>query len=631
MSVDIKEKKLDLRRESFKQRKPRLWLARFHHVNVHNKPMEFGDKYRFLIPLYNMMDERDICCEKSVQCGMSEWMIVSVLHEASIGLRILYVMPNIDLRGKFVKDRVDRPLKLVPYYVKLVKESYGESAAIGLKHFGKGLLNFVGSNSPAEFISYPADALYIDEVDECNQQNLEMAPDRLDASDYKYERRIGNPSVENWGIDSHYLESSQGKWNIRCHSCNHWQVLNFFKNVIEKTSDLTFRILSEDDDEVYTICMKCGVKINRMKKGVWVDTFTNKDKKGRRVNQLFSANVTMRKLVDQYSKALGNAKKMQIFVNSKLGLPFSSSENKITYSLLKKAEAGSNYTLKDSSVYMNSFQRVYVGIDVGTYYYVIVRAVLSNGKRQLIDARKIEVTQHLVNYLKKIKNIKYMMIDEHPEIREVEKIKKAVPKLYSCNYHLGHTVLAIRRTRDKWKKEKRVTIDRTFVLDEVKADFVRQIMLNPLDAKDIYNDSMEDYGEYFEQLLSSTRIFVEEANQNRGRFEWRESGPDHFFHAEAYCKLAEMVDPNILQYYSDKGKEFGAKTKAEITQEQRSKKELVPTMTVEEKEAIDKGIMDIKDSPTVQKLSVINAENFLRNMFFHNEEFLRGKKDEDDE
>ena len=54
-------------------------------------------------------------------------------------------------------------------------------------------------------------------------------------------------------------------------------------------------------------------------------------------------------------------------------------------------------------------------------------------------------------------------------------------------------------------------------------------------------------------------------------------------------------------------------------------------MTVEEKEAIDKGIMDIKDSPTVQKLSVINAENFLRNMFFHNEEFLRGKKDEDDE
>ena len=54
-------------------------------------------------------------------------------------------------------------------------------------------------------------------------------------------------------------------------------------------------------------------------------------------------------------------------------------------------------------------------------------------------------------------------------------------------------------------------------------------------------------------------------------------------------------------------------------------------MSVDEKEAIDKGIMDIKDSPTIQNLSVINAENFLRNMFFHNEELLRGRKDNEDE
>ena len=400
MLIDIKEKKLDLRRESMRKRKPQLWLARFHHKNVHNKPMQFGDKYRFLIPLYNMLDERDICTEKSVQCGLSEWMIVSSLHDASIGLRILYVMPNIDLRGKFVKDRLNRLLRSVPYYIEMIKNASGDSDSIGLKHFGKGLLNFVGSNSPSDFISYPADVLYIDEVDQCDQANLKMAPDRLDASDYKFIRRIGNPSVENWGIDSHWQESSQGLWNVRCSSCNHWQVLDFFKNIIEKTSELTFRILSEDDNNVWVVCTKCGTKINRMKKGLWVDTYKNKDKKGRRISQLFSANIELKTLVNQYGKALGNAKEMQLFINSKLGLPFSSSENKITYSLLKKAEESSNYTLKNNNVYMNSFKRIYIGIDVGTYYYVIVRAVLSNGKRQLIDAKKIEATQHLVNYFK---------------------------------------------------------------------------------------------------------------------------------------------------------------------------------------------------------------------------------------
>jgi len=624
MSISIQENKLIHRQEVLKRKKPRLWLARFHHLNVHNKPMEFGDKYRFLIPLYNKMEERDMCAEKSVQCGASELMIVSSLYEASIGLRILYVMPNIDLRGKFVKDRLDRLLKTVPYYADLVREASG-STAIGLKHFGKGLLNFVGSNSTVEFISYPADALYIDEVDQCDQLNLEMAPDRLDASDYKFERRIGNPSVENWGIDAHWNESTKGLWHIRCTSCAYPQTLDFFQNIIEHTSELTFRVRSGDDDnKVYAVCKKCGAKIDRMKKGNWIETYTDKDKVGRRINQLFSANVTLESLVLQYSRAIGNARKMQVFVNSKLGLPYSSSKNKITLKLLQKAEEGNNYTLGE--IYNNQYKRIYVGIDVGTYYHVIVRAVLNNGKRKLIAARKIESTQHLVNYLKKIKNIKYMVIDEHPEIREVEKIKKSISKLYSCNYIFGQTILTLRKSRDSWKKEKRLKIDRTFILDEVKADFTKQAIMNPINAKDICNEDMEEHGEYYKNLLSSTRIFVETANQSRGKFEWRESGPDHFFHAEAYCKLAELIDPNVIQYYSDRVDEYKDKTRAEIDQEEHLKKTLFPVLSTGERKALEKGEIKPQDSKELKDMSVIDAESFLRNVFHHNEEFLARKK-----
>lgn len=585
--------------------------------------MQFGDKYRFLIPLYKM-EEQDVCIEKSVQCGASELMIVSCLHEASIGLRILYVMPNIDLRGKFVKDRLDRLLKAVSYYQTLIKEAYGDSTAIGLKHFGMGLLNFVGSNSPAEFVSYPADALYIDEVDKCDQRNLDVAPDRLDHSDFKYVRRIGNPSVQNWGIDSHWEESSKGQWMIKCSNCMCVQTLDFFKNVVEKMSEMTYRVIDSDEFDVYAVCVKCGKRIDRMKRGEWVHTYPKRNKKGFRINQLFSANVTLSSLVSQYGRSLGNAKRMQIFINSKLGLPFSSSENKITYELLRKAEDGNAYSLND--IYINSFKRLYVGIDVGTYYHVVVRAMLDNGMRKLVGIRKIETTQHLVNYLKKINNVKYMVIDEHPEIREVEKIKKQVPKLYSCNYKLGRTLLDLRKAREEWKKEKRINIDRTFILDEVKADFERQVMINPIGARDIYNDELEEYGEYYEQLLSSTRIFVESIGQNRGRFEWRESGADHFFHAEAYCKLAEMVDPNIMQFYSDKNKQYENMTKEEIDAESEKDKKLIPRLSVEEKKALKDGDMKPEDSQVLQNLSVISAEGFLRNLFFHNEEFLGKRK-----
>ncbi len=619
----IQQKSYKLKQEALKRDYPRLWLAKFHHVNVHNKPMQFEDKYRFLVPLYRM-EQREICIEKSVQCGASELMIVSALHEASSGLRILYVMPNIDLRGKFVKDRLDRLLKAVPHYAMQLKTALGDSTSIGLKHFGRGLLNFVGSNSTAEFVSYPADSLYIDEVDKCNQINLEMAPDRLDASEYKYKRYIGNPSVQNWGIDSHWEESTQGEWIVKCKSCMHEQTLNFFKNVIVKTGEIAFDVLDREDGMVYAVCQKCGARLDRMKKGKWVHAYPDRDKKGFRINQLFSANVTLESLVKQYGKAVGSAKKLQIFINSKLGLPFSSSENKITYDLLKKAETKQIYSL--NSVNTLTFKRVYVGIDVGTYYHVVVRGTLDNGMRKLIDVRKIEVTQHLVNYLKKLRNIKFIVIDEMPEIREVEKIKKQVKKTYSCLYRMGRTILDLRKAREEWRVEKRISIDRTFILDEVKADFARQQMINPVDAADIYNEDLEDFGEYYQNLLSSTRIFVETAGQNRGKFEWRESGPDHFLHAEAYCKLAEMIDPNMMQFYKDRTAEYSQHTKEETDAEYEKSKVLIPRVSVSDMKAINKGEMKPEDSEAMKDLSIITAETFLRDMFFHTEEFLGKRK-----
>ena len=31
----------------------------------------------------------------------------------------------------------------------------------------------------------------------------------------------------------------------------------------------------------------------------------------------------------------------------------------------------------------------------------------------------------------------------------------------------------------------------------------------------------------------------------------RESNPDHYYHAEAYCLMAEMISPGVFEYYED--------------------------------------------------------------------------------
>ncbi len=332
LAIENKKKLLELKREKLRRKHPRLFFAKYHHRNVHGKQMEFGDRYRFLIPLYKGILKDDVY-EKAVQCFVSEMLIVTALEAAEKGLRVLYVMPNMDLRGKFVKDRLDRLLKIVPYYSRCIKEALGSADAIGMKHFGRGLLNFVGSNSPAEFTSFPADVLIIDEVDKCDQKNLEMAPDRLDASDYKYDVRCGNPSIENWGIDASFKLSTQSFWYMKCSHCNKRQTPDFFKNVVDQISEYRFEIIKGDKHNPLFVCKKCKREMDRLGKGQWIEQF-KKDKRGKRISQLFSSNVPLKSLVDTFFKSIGNPIKTQLFYNSKLGLPFSSSGSKIILEIL---------------------------------------------------------------------------------------------------------------------------------------------------------------------------------------------------------------------------------------------------------------------------------------------------------
>ena len=601
LAIEDKKKLLELKREKLRRQQPRLFFAKYHHLNVHSKRMEFGDKYRFLIPLYKGI-LKDWVYEKSVQCYISEMLVVSALEMSAKGLRVLYVMPNMELRGKFVKDRLDRLLKVVPYYRQCIKEALGSADAIGLKHFGRGLLNFVGSNSPAEFTSFPADVLIVDEVDKCDQKNLEMAPDRLDASDYKYDIRCGNPSIENWGIDASFKLSTQSFWFLKCQYCNKRQTPEFFKNVVNQISEFRFELIKGDKHNPVFVCKKCKKEMDRLGEGQWIDQFKN-DKKGRRISQLFSSNVPLPSLVDTFFKSIGNPIKTQLFYNSKLGLPFSSSGSKITLKLLEDAaKGGPNYSLTmNNTVLAQKERRIYVGIDVGKYYYIVARAAQSNGQKKLVYAGRHLDTKSLVNDLKQLKG-KVIMIDKYPETREVETLKKYFRKMYSCEYKLGRTILDLKKKADKYKKEKEVSIDRTFILDSVKKDFELKKMINPDNGRELGNEEMEEYGEYYQQMMSSTRTFVED----RGRFDWREAGPDHFLHAEAYCRFAEELDDRILDYYEDKVGEFKSETIEEREARFKKEKKIIP-----------------KDK---EELKLMRAEEFFSRLGNSSEEIL-GKQE----
>lgn len=282
------------------------------------------DKMSYLSELYmDMEKDQPFCCIKAVQTGVTEGMIILSHYEAGeLGYTVLYVLPKYELRNRFVNNRIYKLHRMIGKYSELLAEAATNVHRTSLMHFGKGTIAFLGSNVLDEFIEIPADSAFVDEKDRCNQENLLLLPDRLAASPYGIMREVGNPTIEGFGIDSRYAESTQGIWVIPCEHCKHKFTPDFFRHVVEIIGENDqFRVRDSEIDpfrkgpDIRVICDKCGKPINRLAEGEWVEAYPGRDWVGRRVSRVFSVNARgegvwgLKGLVRKFKKVRGNQRK----------------------------------------------------------------------------------------------------------------------------------------------------------------------------------------------------------------------------------------------------------------------------------------------------------------------------------
>ncbi len=534
-----------------KTRSPLIHVAKHHHVNTRGVPMDFTDLH-YQVPLYRDFHKMPfVVVSKSVQCGLSELFIVCSLWEAGDqGLTCFYILPKYELRNRFVNNRIDKLIRKVPYYSEKIREAGAGPSRTALKQFGKGTLVYVGSNVESEFLEIPVDSIYIDEVDRCNMSNLAMAPDRSTASPYKYQREISNPTIEGFGIDGRYQDSSKGLWQLKCPGCGQWFSPDFFTHVMrrvdkERWEPLDPNYTTGSDTQLYHNCSNGKLTpVNRLVKGEWVHEFPSRKWQGFQISKLYSKFCTMGELVDKFQKAEGNAIKTQVFYNSDLGLPYSSDGTKLTDSILNSCVR--SYQLPVSWPSIKG--EVMIGVDVGsTLDYVVRERVLERGqiKRRLVEVGRLanfrELTARIRHY--KAGKLRSVVIDGYPEVHEVATLKEEFPFVISCRFQKD--LPEIRLDRDK----RVVSGDRTSILDSLKQAFTSMEVLNPRNAADLLN------GHYYKMLKASTRVLsIDENNPDRSRFIWNEGGkPDHIFLAEAYCLLADalMPDGGAIDFYAE--------------------------------------------------------------------------------
>lgn len=465
--------------------------------------------------------------KKSTQCGVSEYLIVRANGKAIKGQSVFYVLPTFDLVGRYVKNRYQKTINYTKFYRELqiaTKDNNSKSSeSIRLKDLGKGSIAYVGSNSTVGFTEYPADDIIIDELDECDPENIEMAWERLSHSDIRTQAKVGNPTIEGFGIDKEYNETDKKKWRVRC-NCGKFIEIDWFLHIVREVEKGVYIIRDQSwewnsDRDIYPICNFCQRPLNRKGFGEWVKEKENK-KSGYEIAKLFSGKTLIIDILDRFNKGLVDPVIEKRFWNADLGKAFSPKGAKITETMLNKILG--NHPNK-----MNEVHGIRcIGIDVGSILNVVIGELQSDSRFKIINICTLQTDVDEVKKLIKEYNVKFGIVDGLPEQYFARKLKNGIKGMFTCFYNDGK--------RDPLDNYKCLTVNRTASLDAVKEAIVVKNIILPRDAKGIEN--------FYSQMTASTRVFNEKLDKGRGGFMWTEgSKDDHYFHAMNYLLLCKKL------------------------------------------------------------------------------------------
>ena len=518
-------------------RNTRISFALDHHRNTHAERMDFKN-YPHIRDMYNSMAPV-IVIMGAVQVMKSEFVIVDHFAAAYHGLSVFFVVPKFEYRTTFVQNRINRCVQNVEEYKKIIGRGFFDSVAI--KSFGKGVIKYVGSNVLSDFREYPADYLVIDEIDECDQDNVNYALDRLRASKYQFKRYLGNPKVKDKGIHAYFMNSDQREWAVPCSNCGKYNPFDWFENVVEGDEDsegniLNYRLRDTKWElgckrDIYLICKYCGNSLERVsKEGRWMPQNPGHSVEGYHISMLCSPINPISGMWDRFQKAIHNPGKLEHFYNSELGLPYSAVGNRVTSQLLSMC-------VDEECSFVNKIDCAHIeddshdgpcsmGVDVGSFFDVRVSFLENKGVRRALFIGKLKTIEELYDLIRRY-NVEKCVIDSMPETTLVQDFQdNADCDVWLCRYKGEGTDRRI--TYDGINRI--VNIDRTEALDRSFAQLKYRKNILPANYESVLD------GAFAFEMGNPVRRIIENKRGN-SRYEWTKC-VDHARHADSYDMLA---------------------------------------------------------------------------------------------
>jgi len=308
---------------------------------------------------------------KGAQLGVTEVGINRAFYTLDIGKRdVLYVLPTALNASDFSKARFSTALSHSEY----LKALFTDTNTVNLKQTGTNTLYIRGSRGDSNLKSIPVSELILDEVDEMDQKQIDLALTRLDGQLKKHVWGISTPTIPNYGIHKLYQSSTQERFGFVCPHCSkHTELI--WPDCIEIIGE---HVADKRVHESYLKCKECQKKLDHKMKpewlnsGFWIvgDKQANPDHRGFHVSQLYSFTVSPGELVSYHFKGLGDEMAMKEFHNSRLGLPYIGDGAKVTEDDLNRCLR--RHSKEDPRPEVGGRRIVTMGVDQGKWSYVSI-------------------------------------------------------------------------------------------------------------------------------------------------------------------------------------------------------------------------------------------------------------------
>jgi hypothetical protein len=503
------------------------------------------DDFPFQIePFYSdeIAEAEDVVTMKSTQIGASSGMVRWAVRLADqMGETVIYFFPTQVHVSEFGTEKLEPSIKASDYLQRRMPRGHTRNKS--QKQIGLGFLYLRGMQSKAAVQSIPAQAVVIDEYDECPPQRIEEAENRISGAaglgKIGRVRRLGRPSVPGYGIDAAFQESDQRAWIVTCPECGHEQKITFADNLRWHSEAAGDKILRPGHDEfekrkdvtsAWRVCRKCEASLEGkpIRTGIWVPQSPGPGAiPGFHIPRLIVPRTDLRRVVVNSRKT--KVIEIETFHNHDLGEAWAASDARLTDDDLARASAQG---MEPQARYTGRYP-VTLGLDVASERDLSCRIseLLPDGTRRALRIWEPkdyeEVAKAMVDF-----RVHVAAVDSMPDRRGIGRpLQQAFPgRVFLVEYDDNPR-------SDAWTYDDRrqvIRVNRTEALDAMMDSIrsVTNIPTKPMPAG------------YIEQMKSPVRK-LEEDSKGRPHRVYRKTGTqgDDWAHAEVYDLVAaEMLN-----------------------------------------------------------------------------------------